>query len=57
MVTHEEYDLGELEIAVVTARVEYMRATDRRDWTSASTLFNKYARLLHTLRLHKRNTS
>jgi hypothetical protein len=52
MMTYEEYDLAKLEAAVADAKMRYIKARNAR--LPSASLWNEYARLLHTLRLRKR---
>ena len=48
----EEHDLFVLEAAVKAAKVRYVQARNARQPSTA--MWNEYARLLHMLRLRKR---
>ncbi len=50
--TYEEHDLVDLEVTVRNAKYWYIKARNAQRPSTA--LWNEYARLLHTLRLRKR---
>ena len=52
LIAFEEWDLAKLEAAVLDAKYWYIKARDAHQ--PSVPLWNEYARLLHTLRLRKR---
>lgn len=57
LMDEEAWDLGVLEAKVAFAKVDYLRAADRkrRDPLTAQRTWAVYAKLLHRLRLFKRS--